>query len=171
MSGNRLVNIWEIQHYLSFDDEDTWVRVTEDTTADTSRERDTYETAYKDRNVQTTYSLGRTDTFSFVVDALAPGAIQKQFAAHEDEDNVPVTYMRTMAYDFAAQADAPATARVAKKAKALLNCEPIGGDANRPFTFSGEVRMVEDYTAGTFNESTQTFVAENAASGGTQSGS
>lgn len=160
-----LVAYYDIQHYLSFDAETTWVRITEDRSLEPNRETSDYATRYLDRKHQATYALGMKDEISFEVDAVGPDGIQKYLAKYEDEQNVPVVYMRTIGYDFEAGAVAPATARVAKKAAGLLNQSPITEEVDNPGVFHGTVSITEEYVKGTFNETTSKFTAADGAEG------
>lgn len=157
-----LVANYDIQHWLSFDGETTWVRVTEDKTFTPSRDASTYSTSYLDRKNQTDYALGIKDSIEFEVDALGGGEIQKLLAAHEDDQNVPAVYCRTVGYDFAKGAPAPATARVAKKAECVINESPMTEAVNEPGVFNGTISITGEYVAGTFDETTKKFTAAGA---------
>ena len=158
-----LVPIYDIQHYLKFGAGD-FIRITEINSIGTNRDRDEYETAYVEREKQATYVLGTKDTIEFEVDAMGPEGAQQQFVAHEDEVNVPVTYVRTIGYDFASGAACPATAHVAKQAAAVLNVDPLGGESGEPIKITGTINVTEQYTAGTFNPTTKVFTASQASS-------
>lgn len=157
--AKQLVYSYDIQHYLSFDEGTTWVQVTELNSFDATRDATEYSTSYIDRRTQTTYRLGTSDSFDFEVDAVGPDGIQAELAQYEDTPNVPCQYCRTCAWDFEAGEAAPATARVAKKADAIMNMNPISQSSGNPARFSGTVQVTGEYEAGTFNETSSTFTS------------
>ena len=121
------VSIYEIQHWIKFPGQTNFIRVTETTKADPEREAKSYEPTYIDRKTQPKYNLGKTDTFSFEVDAMGPGGIQKILASYEDVLDVPVEYVRTCGYDFKAGKACENTALVAKNARRTLKVKPFSG--------------------------------------------
>lgn len=153
---------YQIQHWLKFED-DSYLQVTELKTADAERSANTYEPEYIDKQVQPKYNLGRTDEISFEVDAFGPDGAQKKFAAHEDDQDVAVEYVRTCAYDFSKGAAAPANALVAKHAAALLNMNVMSQSASSPATMSGTITISSEYDYGTFDPETATFTPAESA--------
>lgn len=151
------VSIYSVQHWIKFPGETTYIQVTEDTKADTSRDTNTYEPTYLDRKVQPKYVLGRTDTVEFEIDAMAPGGIQQKLAKYEDETDVAVEYVRTIAYDFEKGAAVAETALVAKHAQATLNMNPFSGDDIAPITMNPTLTITTDYDRGTFDSTTGTY--------------
>lgn len=157
------VSIYEIQHWVKFPGEETYVRVTETTKADASRDMNTYEPTYLDRKVQPKYNLGRTDTIDFELDAMGPGGIQQKLAKYEDATDVAIDYVRTVGYDFEKGATAPETALVAKHASATLNMDPLSGDDIAPIKMTCSVTITTDYDYGTFDATKATFAPAEAA--------
>lgn len=153
----NIVASYDIQHWIKFDGGDSYIQVTEINTFDVEREANSYEPEYIDKKTQPTYNLGRTDTISFEVDAFGPGGAQAEFAKHEDDQNVPVEYVRTCAYDFEKGAAATADALVAKHATAILNMNPLAQEAGSPVRMTGTIVIDSDYDKGTFAESTKTY--------------
>lgn len=151
------VSIYSVQHWIKFPDESSYIQVTEDTKADTSRDTNTYEPTYLDRKVQPKYVLGRTDTVEFEIDAMGPGGIQQKLAKYEDETDVAVEYVRTIAYDFEKGAAVAESALVAKHAQATLNMNPFSGDDIAPITMNPTLTITTDYDRGTFDSSTGTY--------------
>lgn len=162
-TAKQLVYSYDIQHYLSFDDGTTWIKVTELNSFDATRDASEYTTGYIDKATQTTYRMGTSDSFAFEVDAVGPDGIQAELAQYEDTPNVPCLYCRTCAWDFEQGQAAPATARVAKKADAIMNLNPISQSSGNPARFSGTVQITGAYEAGTFNETSSTFTEDEAA--------
>ena len=158
----QLVAAYDIQNYLSFDGGETFVRITEVPSLDPSRENSTYDTLYIERKTQAKYALGMQDTVAFEVDAVGPEGIQRHLAKYEDVQNVPVVYVRTLAYDFEKGAPAPASARVAKRAEGIMNQTPITAEFNNPGVFHGEVSVSSEYEYGTFDETSLAFTAKAA---------
>lgn len=153
---------YQIQHWVKFED-GTYLQVTELKTADAERSANTYEPEYIDKQVQPKYNLGRTDEISFEVDAFGPDGAQKEFAAHEDDQDVAVEYVRTCAYDFSKGSAAPANALVAKHAAALLNMNVMSQSASSPATMSGTITISSEYDYGTFDPETATFTPAESA--------
>lgn len=151
------VSIYEIQHWIKFPGQTNFIRVTETTKADPEREAKSYEPTYIDRKTQPKYNLGKTDTFSFEVDAMGPGGIQKILASYEDVLDVPVEYVRTCGYDFKAGKACEKTALVAKHAKATLNVSPFSGSDIAPIKIPFKVAITDEYEYGTFNYDTAAF--------------
>lgn len=156
-----LVNAYDIQHYLRFtgDGGEKYVRVTETNSFEASRENETYTTAYLDRKNQTDYVTATKDSFEFEVDMVGPDGIQKDLYLHEDDVNVPVEYVRTLAYDFAAGAPCPASALKAKRRSGVLNMSPIAQEAGSPLTMTGSVSLEGEWERGTFDPATGEFSA------------
>ena len=160
MTTSKIVPVYEMQHYITFPGEnESPIRVTEDLTFDADRDSHEYNTQYLDRKKQTTYAMSSTDKIDFEVDLLTPSDFQAKLLEYEDVENVDVVYTRTLAYDGSSGTEAPATARIAKQAPAVLNMKPLKGAANEPIRISGSIVIADDYTKGTFNESTNTFTA------------
>ena len=153
----QLVYSYDLQTYLSLDGEETWIRVTEVNSLDTTRDSSNYTTSYLERNTQATYRMGTTDSVSIEVDAVGPNGIQSELARYEDTPNVPCVYLRTLNYDFEKGAPAPTSARVAKKAPAMLNVNPFAVASGNPLRIGATVTMTGDYVKGTFAEGTSTF--------------
>lgn len=162
-SPRKIAGVWEIQHYLAFQGDggtfDTNLRVTEDTSFDTSNDDNTYEPEYLDRKVQPSYTMSRKTTMEFEVDAVLPGDIQAALYAREDELNVPVLYTRTVGVDFTTGEALASTALQAKQAQGTLTMKPLSGDASAPAKLTGTVTLTEEFTYGTFDSSTGTFTA------------
>lgn len=162
-SARQIAGVWEIQHYLAFQGEGgtfgTNVRVTEDTSFETSNDDNTYEPEYLDRKVQPSYVMSRKTSIEFEVDAVLPGDIQKELYEREDQLNVPVLYTRTVGVDFATGTALPATALKAKQAQGVLTMNPLSGEASGPAKLTGSLTLTTDWTYGTFNESTGIFTA------------
>lgn len=157
-----VAGIWEIQHYFQFQEGSGWgtpIRVTEDPKFDTSNDDQTYEASYLDRKVQPTYTMSRKTSLEFEIDAILPGDIQARLAAHEDDLNVPVLYIRTLAVDMATGAALPETALAAKRAEGNLTMQPISGEASGVAKLKGTVNLTSGYTYGTFNTTTGEFTA------------
>ena len=157
-----IVASYDIQHYLKFAN-GSYIQITELNSLDNEREANAYEPEYIDKKVQPKYNLGRTDTISFEVDAFGPGGAQQEFAAHEDDQDVPVEYVRTCAYDFAQGEVCAADALVAKHATGLLNMNPIGQEASNPARLSGTIVIDSEYDYGTFAPSTGTYTPNSAS--------
>ena len=155
---------YQIQHWLKFAD-GTYLQVTELKTADSERSASTYEPEYIDKQVQPKYNLGRTDEISFEVDAFGPDGAQKEFAAHEDDQDVAVEYVRTCAWDFANGKATPANALVAKHAGATLNMNPMSQSASSPATMSGTITISTEYDYGTFDPETATYTPSDGDDG------
>jgi len=158
-----VAGIWEVQHYFQFQEDGEWgtpIRVTEDPQFDTSNDDQTYETSYLDRKVQSTYTMSRKTSLEFEIDAILPGDIQAKLAACEDELNVPVLYIRTLAVDMQTGAALPSTALSAKRAEGNLTMQPIDGEASGVAKLKGTVNLTSGYTYGTFNTSTNAFAAD-----------
>lgn len=153
----NIVASYDIQHWIKFADGSSYIQVTEINTFDVEREANSYEPEYIDKKTQPTYNLGRTDTISFEVDAFGPGGAQQEFAKHEDDQNVPVEYVRTCAYDFEQGQPATSAALVAKHATAILNMDPLAQEAGSPVRMTGTIVIDSDYDKGTFAESTKTY--------------
>ena len=151
------VSIYEIQHWIKPQGAQEYIRVTEDTKAETEREAKTYEPTYIDRKTQPKYNLGKTDTLSFEVDAMGPGGIQQQLAKFEDMLDVPVDYIRTCGYDFTKGQAAPKGALIAKHAKGTLNVDPFGGDDIAPIKIAFKVAVTDEYEYGTFDPEAKKF--------------
>ena len=166
--ARTLVQSYDIQHYLSFDDGTTFIPITELNSFDASRDAEEYSTSYIDKKNQTTYRLSTSDSFDFECDALGPDGIQAKLAEHEDAVNVPCVYVRAMAWDFSTGEAAPATARVAKRATAVMNENPISQSSGNPARFSGSISITGEYEAGTFNETTKAFTAADSDGDGTE---
>lgn len=147
---------YQIQHWLKFAD-GSYVQVTELKTADSERSANTYEPEYIDKQVQPKFNLGRTDELSFEVDAFGPDGAQKEFAAHEDDQDVAVEYVRTCAFDFSKGTAAPEDALVAKHATATLNMNPMSQSASSPATMSGTITINSAYDYGTFDPEAATY--------------
>lgn len=158
----QLVYSYDLQTYLSLDGEETWVRVTEVNSLDTTRDSNDYTTSYIERKTQSTYRLGTTDSVAIEVDAVGPNGIQSELAKYEDTPNVPCVYLRTLNYDFEKGAAAPASARVAKKAPATLNVDPFAPSSGNPLRISATVTMTGDYVKGTFDEESSAFTEAQA---------
>lgn len=169
-TARQIAGVWEIQHYLAFQGTNGEfgdnLRVTEDTTFDTSNDDNTYEPEYLDRKVQPTYTMGRKTTMEFEVDAVLPGEIQQALYEAEDELNVPVLYTRTVGVDFETGEALAATALDAKQAQGTLTMNPLSGEASGPAKLTGTVTLTEEYTKGTFNSTTATFTPAAASGGG-----
>lgn len=164
----QIAGVWEIQHYLAFQGANgefgANLRVTEDTTYDTSNDDNNYEPEYLDRKVQPTYTMGRKTTMEFEIDAVLPGAIQEKLYEVEDELNVPVLYTRTVGVDFSTGAALSPGSLAAKQAQGTLTMNPLSGEASGPAKLTGTVTLTEEYTKGTFDSATATFTPA-AASG------
>ena len=161
-TAKQLMSAYDIQNYLSFDGGATFIRITEVRSLDPSRENNSYNTQYIERKTQVKYATGMQDTVAFEVYAVGPDGIQQHLAKYEDVQNVPVVYVRTLAYDFEKGAPAPASARVAKKAEGIMNQTPITAEYNNPGVFHGEVSISSEYEYGTFDESSLAFTAKAA---------
>lgn len=165
-STRKIAGVWEIQHYLAFQGEGgtfgTNLRVTEDTSFETSNDDNTYEPEYLDRKVQPSYTMGRKTTMEFEVDAVLPGEIQAKLYECEDELNVPVLYTRTVGVDFSTGEALPATSLKAKQAQGTLTMNPLSGEASGPAKLTGTVTLSEEFTYGTFDSGTATFTAASA---------
>lgn len=159
-TARSIVASYDIQHYVKFAD-GTYLQVTELNSLENEREANTYEPEYIDKKVQPTYNLGRTDTITFEVDAFGPGGAQQEFAKHEDDQDVPVEYVRTCAYDFAQGEPCAADALVAKHATGLLNMNPITQEAGSPARLTGTIVIDSEYDKGTFAPSTGTFTPDS----------
>lgn len=153
------ISIYEIQHWIKFPGETKYIRVTEDTKAETEREAKTYEPTYIDRKTQPKYNLGKTDTANFEVDAMGPDGIQKLLAKYEDDLDVPVEYVRTCGYDFAKGEVCKKDKLIAKHAKAALNVSPFSGDDIAPIKISFKVAITDEYDVGTFDFDNAAFTA------------
>lgn len=156
-TARTIIASYDFQHYIKFPGGDSYIQVTEINTFDPEREAKSYEPEYIDKKTQPVYNLGRTDTISFEVDAFGPGGAQKEFAAHEDDENVSVEYVRTCAYDFEQGEACAADALVAKHATAILNMNPITQEASSPARLTGTIVINSDYDKGTFAPSTGTY--------------
>ena len=156
-TARKPVSIYEVQHWIKFPGDTNYTQVTEDTKADPSRDTNTYEPTYLDRKVQPKYTLGRTDTVEFEIDAMGPGGIQAKLAKYEDDTDVTVDYVRTIAYDFEKGAAVPASALVAKHAEATLNMNPFSGDDIAPVVMNPTITITTDYDHGTFDSATGTY--------------
>lgn len=156
-TARTIIASYDFQHYIKFPGGDSYIQVTEINTFDPEREAKSYEPEYIDKKTQPVYNLGRTDTISFEVDAFGPGGAQKEFAAHEDDENVSVEYLRTCAYDFEQGEACAADALVAKHATAILNMNPITQEASSPARLTGTIVINSDYDKGTFAPSTGTY--------------
>ena len=168
-TARSIAGIYEIQHYLAFQDEQgefgTNKRVTEDTTFDTSNDDNTYEPEYLDREVQPKYTMGRKTTIEFEIDAVLPGEIQAKLYEVEDELNVPVLYTRTVGVDFATGEALDPTALDAKQAPGTLTMNPLTGEASGPAKLTGSVALTDKFTRGTFNAQTATFTPNGEGAG------
>lgn len=169
-SARKIAGVWEVQHYLAFEDSTTGsfgsnLRVTEDTSFELENDDNTYEPEYLDRKVQPTYTMGRKTSMSFEVDAVLPGDIQHELYQREDELNVPVLYTKTVAVDFATGEALPTTALEAKQAEGTLTMNPISGEASGPIKLTGTVNLTTEWTYGTFDAGTGTFTPDGASDG------
>lgn len=153
-----------MQHWIKLPGASTYLRVTEDTSASTEREANTYEPTYLDRKVQPKYNIGRTDTFSFEIDAHTGGGIHSELVKIEDEQDVAIEYVRTLDFDFETGKSVAQTALVAKHATAKLNVNPLSTDDIAPLKISGTIVIESEYDYGTFNATTGTFSAKTDTS-------
>jgi hypothetical protein len=162
-----LMGTWEIQHYLGFYDAtgatlSDYLRVTEDTKADVKSDDSEYKPKYLDRKDMPKYVTGRTTTIDFELDAVIPGAVQSKLAEHEDDVNVPCSYMRTINYDVTTGVKCASTALVAKRAAATITPDPISGDSGDPAKLSGTVTITGDWEYGTYDSETKKFTPKTA---------
>lgn len=167
MASRTLVGTWEVQHYLAFYDADGTtlgdpLRATETTKADFKRDDDEYKPKYLDRKTMPKYVMGSTTTIEFELDALLPGDVQAKLAEHEDDVNVPCSYMRTLNYDPVTGTKCAATALVAKRADATVTPDPITGDSGEPLKLSGTVTITGDWEYGTYDPATKKFTPKTS---------
>lgn len=167
-TARAIAGIYEIQHYLAFPDAEgvfgSNLRVTEDTSFDTSNDDSTYEPEYLDRKVQPKYTMSRKTNIEFELDAVLPGPIQAKLYEVEDELNVPVIYTRTVGVDFETGQALDSTAQAAKQARGTLTMSPLSGDASGPVKLKGSLTLTEEYTKGTFDATTATFTPNGGGS-------
>ena len=163
-TSRAIAGIYEIQHYLAFPDIEGGfgdnLRVTEDTSFDTSNDDSTYEPEYLDRKVQPKYTMGRKTNIEFELDAVLPGPIQAKLYEVEDELNVPVVYTRTVGVDFETGQALDPTALAAKQAGGTLTMSPLSGEPGNPIKLKGSLTLTEEYTKGTFDSTTATFTPD-----------
>ena len=162
-TARSIAGIWQLQHYLAFQEAGGTFgdnkRVTEDTSFELENDDKTYEPEYLDRKVQPVYTMSRKTTFNFEVDMVLPGEIQAALYAAVDELNVPVLYTQTLDVDPATGDACAATALIAKQAEGTLTMSPLKGEASNPIKLAGKVSLTSGWTYGTFNESTGEFTA------------
>ena len=156
------VNTYDMQYYLEFMNDqgvyDKPIHVTEDKEFTPDREKSEYETSYLCLKTQRKRVLSTKDTYSFTIDAVGPGGIQKKLAAIEDTPNVAARLIRTCAYDFEKEKRCEANALCAKRVAVTVNMNPMDGAVGELCTFSGEAAQDGDeWEWGKFDPTTGTF--------------
>lgn len=146
-----------MQHWIKLSEEGQYLRVTEDTSAETERESNTYEPTYLDRKVQPKYNVSRSDTVTFEIDAFTGGGLHSELVKLEDAQDVPIDYVRTLDYDFKANKKVAQTELVAKHAKATLNVSPLKTDDVAPIKLTVTIVIASEYDYGAFNATTGTY--------------
>ncbi len=148
------VYTYDVHYFIEFWDESTSayldpVEVTEDKTFDSSRDITNYEANYLCKKRPTKYKGYSVDKFSFVIDGVGPGDLQKQLAAHEDETGIPCRLTRSCAYDFENGAACQSGAYTAKRCTAKCDMNPMSGAFGELVNFSGDIAQEGDWEYGT----------------------
>ncbi len=153
----KIVPKYNLQYWLQFEDGKA-MKIEETTERSLEAEANDYEPDYLEMRISPKYRLSTSRSFSFTKDLTIPEELSKRLVSLEDTDNVAVTLIRTINFDVEKGTEAPANARVAKKATGVLNMDPIGdGDV---LQMTGKVAFTSEWEPGTFDEGTQTFSAK-----------
>ena len=153
---------YEMQYYLEFQNDqgvyDKPVSITEDKEFAPSRDKSSYDANYLCNRTGRTVVTATKDSFTFTIDAVGPGGVQKRLAAIEDTSNVPARLIRTQAYDFENEKKCDPSALVAKRVPVMVNMDPMDGAFGELCTFSGEIVQDADaWERGTYDPTTGTF--------------
>lgn len=174
-TDRSIIESYKVGHYIKFNDAGTpaYVKCTEVNTAETEREAAEYSPEWIDYEVQPTYSTGSKDTITLEISLLGPGGIQKELYLREDDRNIPVEYVRTLAYDFEKGAPCPANALTAKHAHGVLNVQPLTTEASSAAVITATLSVTTSYDRGTFDPGALAFAPAGAGgdgAGGTTGG-
>lgn len=158
-TDRSIIESYKVGHYIKFNDAGTpaYVKCTEVNTAETEREAAEYSPEWIDYEVQPTYSTGSKDTITLEISLLGPGGIQKELYLREDDRNIPVEYVRTLAYDFEKGAPCPANALTAKHAHGVLNVQPLTTEASSAAVITATLSVTTSYDRGTFDPGALAF--------------
>lgn len=170
-----IIESYKVNSYIKFNDAESpaYIKATEVNTAETEREATEYSPEWIDYEVQPTYATGSKDTVTLEISLLGPGGIQKELFLREDARNIPVEYVRTVAYDFEKGQPAPATALTAKHAHGVLNVQPLATEAGSAATITATVSVTTAYDHGTFDSVALSYTeggAETEAAPGPDAG-
>lgn len=159
------VYTYDVQYFVEFLENGAYtdpVQVTEDKTFDTSRDISSYEASYLCKKRPTKYEGYSVDKWSFVIDGVGPGELQKMLAKYEDKTGVPVRLTRVLAYDFAAGKRCASGSNVGKRCTAKLDMNPMSGAFGELVNFSGDISQEGDWEYGTADASTGAWTAASS---------
>lgn len=158
-TDRSIIESYKVGHYIKFNDAETpaYIKATEVNTAETEREAAEYSPEWIDYEVQPTYSTGSKDTITLEISLLGPGGIQKELYLREDERNIPVEYVRTLAYDFEKGEPCQPNALTAKHAHGVLNVQPLTTEASSAAVITATLSVTTSYDRGTFDAASLTY--------------